>query len=157
MNLIKKYIERKVLNCLPRSIPNFRPFVGRRSANTSGRRPKPLLFFRGKGCPCLYTILPPRAKISLWVKKSCRKAKDLWLNQVRASVSTAIFRFNSLRIVHSIHSCKCIQFAHTSAFNSLMQVHSIHSDKCIQFTYVSAFNSLRQINWIENRKALWAP
>ena len=63
--------------------------------------------------------------------------QDLWLNQVRASVSTAFFISNSLRIVHSIHSCKCIQFAHTSAFNSLIQVHSIHSCECIQFTLAS--------------------
>ena len=65
----KRCAERKVLNCLMRIIAKLPPFVGVILQNSATTNLRLCTFFRGKGRPLLYPILPPRGEISrgLWL------------------------------------------------------------------------------------------
>ena len=60
----KRCVERKVLNCLMRIIAKLPPFVGVILQNSATAYLRLRAFFRGKGRPLLYPILPPRGEIS---------------------------------------------------------------------------------------------
>ena len=60
----KRCAERKVLNCPLQIIAKVQPFVGVILQNSQKGNLRLRDFFRGKGRPLLYPILPPRGKIS---------------------------------------------------------------------------------------------
>ena len=60
----KRCVERKALNCLMRIIAKLPPFVGVILQKFAKANLRLRAFFRGKGRPLLYPILPPRGEIS---------------------------------------------------------------------------------------------
>ena len=62
----KRFAEREVSNCLLRIIAKLSPFAGVILQKSATANLRLRAFFRGKGRPLLYPILPPRGKISRW-------------------------------------------------------------------------------------------
>ena len=60
----ERCVERKVSNCLLRIIAKLQPFVGVSLQKFAKGKSRLRAFFRGKGRPVLYPILPPRGEIS---------------------------------------------------------------------------------------------